>query len=85
MMRPFYNTTLQVQVNNVLIRSGVSQKYSFEVMAVQLGPTFAGLFDADMGAKHFEMSNIRLNTKYAFERGFSGGGVDHTIVKIYRM
>jgi hypothetical protein len=53
MMRSFYNAARSVNVLDVVIRSGVTNKYPREVMAIKFGATFAGNFDTDARSKNF--------------------------------
>jgi hypothetical protein len=47
MMSGFDHSTVDVNVSNVLVSRGVSEKYSRKIMSIQLATPFTSLFDAD--------------------------------------
>jgi hypothetical protein len=74
------NTTVEIQINDILISSGVPKKQTFKVMVIKLATTFPGLLDANSGAKKFEMADIRFNAIQTFEGGC--GSMNHAVVEV---
>jgi hypothetical protein len=76
------NTTVQVQINDIMISSCVPKKQPFKVMAIELAMTFTGLLDTNPGAKKFEMADIWFNSIQTFEGGFTCSSMNHAVMEV---
>ncbi len=85
MMTTFHNARVKVQVNNVVIGSGIPQENSFEVMFVQFAPMFARAFDAHAQTKKFKVTNIWLESVISFVGSLLHNCVYQPIMQADRM
>ncbi len=79
------NARIEVKVQDVLVRRGVTEEDASEVVMIQLAPSYARPFNANTCAKHLEIRNVKLAATPSLVGGFVEGGVDKPIMEIGRM
>ena len=81
-MSSLVDTTLQINVTNILVSSSVPQKYTGEVMPIQLSTAFASSLDTHSRSKQFKVTEIRLASIPSFKWSALYCAMDTTIVQI---
>jgi hypothetical protein len=76
---------IEVKVQDVLVRHGVTKEDASEVMTIQLAPSYARPFNANTCPKHLEIRNVGLAATPSLIGGFVEGRVDKPIMEIGRM
>ena len=79
------NDVVKVDVLAVSISSGIADKDSRIVMAVQFGRSFARSFNTDTGSEDLQMSKVGFTPVPSFKRGPTGTMDDSAVVKVYRV
>ena len=83
MMAGLYNARCCVDVHYILVGGRVAQKYSREVMSVQLATASARALDTHARAKCLEVGHIRSPSVPALKRCDARGRVDESILEVH--
>ena len=62
----------EVNIPDVLIRGGVPKEDAGKVMSIQLGTTLPSLFNTDLGAKNFKVTEVRRASVPGLKWGLEG-------------
>jgi hypothetical protein len=76
---------VKVEVDYILVCSGVPKEDASEVVSIKLAPTDTGTFNADASAEQLEISDVRFTTAPRLVWGLANGGMHEAIVKIRRV
>ncbi len=79
------NPQVEVEVQDILVRCGVSEEDTSEVMPVELAPTNARSFNTNASAEQLEIRDVRLTSTPRLVGCLIYGGVHKAIMEIRRM
>ena len=81
----FCNTTVEINVANVVISSTVAQENTAEVMFIQLSTSVAGTLDTDSGTEKFQSAQVGFDSVPSFKWGALESGMDAAVMKVDRV
>jgi hypothetical protein len=70
MVTPFDDARDQIELYNIIVGGGITQKYALEVVLVQFAPSNTRVFNKHSQTKHFQMGKMRFYSKVAFKGSF---------------
>ena len=73
---------VKVNVADVIVRGGVTEKDTGEVVTVQFGPALSGTFDTHAGPEHFQIAKVRFGAIPSFVRCASSSFMEASIVEV---
>jgi hypothetical protein len=85
MMAGLHKTRIKIKVEDVLIRRGVTEEDSREVMTIKLATTSTRPFHTNSGTKKFEIGDVWLAAAPRLVWRPSNRGMDEAVMQIRRV